>query len=74
MHISIRLSVNQARNLPSKGKNGGRKNTRVTADRSIYLVSLGIDAFCTISMGKDKFVTAVREKTTSPDWFEQCDM
>ena len=25
-------------------------------------------------MGKDKFVTAVREKTTSPDWFEQCDM
>ncbi|CAF0947963.1 unnamed protein product [Adineta ricciae] len=34
----------------------------------------GPDAFCTISMGKEKFVTAVREKTTSPDWNEQCDM
>jgi hypothetical protein len=35
---------------------------------------IGIDAFCTISMGKEKFVTAVREKTRSPDWQEQCDM
>ncbi|CAF3379851.1 unnamed protein product [Rotaria sp. Silwood1] len=34
----------------------------------------GVDAFCTISMGKEKFVTAVREKTRSPDWQEQCDM
>ncbi|CAF3318749.1 unnamed protein product [Rotaria socialis] len=34
----------------------------------------GVDAFCTISMGKEKFVTAVREKTRSPDWEEQCDM
>ncbi|CAF2763627.1 unnamed protein product [Rotaria sp. Silwood2] len=34
----------------------------------------GVDPFCTISMGKDKFVTAVREKTRSPDWQEQCDM
>ncbi|CAF1007989.1 unnamed protein product [Adineta ricciae] len=34
----------------------------------------GPDAFCTISMGKEKFVTAVREKTTLPDWNEQCDM
>jgi len=34
----------------------------------------GIDAFCTISMGKEKFVTAVREKTRSPEWQEQCDM
>ncbi|CAF0782940.1 unnamed protein product [Rotaria sordida] len=34
----------------------------------------GVDAFCTISMGKEKFATAVREKTRSPDWQEQCDM
>ena len=42
----------------------------------IYRVVLpvGIDAFCTISMGKEKFVTAVREKTRSPEWQEQCDM
>ncbi|CAF0860800.1 unnamed protein product [Didymodactylos carnosus] len=33
-----------------------------------------IDAFCTISMGKEKFVTATREKTRAPDWQEQCDM
>ncbi|CAF1291993.1 unnamed protein product, partial [Didymodactylos carnosus] len=33
-----------------------------------------IDAFCTISMGKDKFLTDVRQKTCSPDWQEQCDM
>ncbi|CAF3835612.1 unnamed protein product [Adineta steineri] len=36
--------------------------------------SNGIDAFCTISMGKEKFVTAVREKTRAPEWQEQCDM
>jgi hypothetical protein len=35
---------------------------------------IGIDAFCTISMGKEKFVTAVREKTRAPEWQEQCDM
>ncbi|CAF0980944.1 unnamed protein product [Rotaria sordida] len=34
----------------------------------------GVDAFCTISMGKEKFATAVREKTRSPEWQEQCDM
>jgi hypothetical protein len=34
----------------------------------------GVDPFCTISMGKEKFVTATREKTRSPDWQEQCDM
>ena len=39
-----------------------------------FLYDIGIDAFCTISMGKEKFVTAVREKTRSPDWQEQCDM
>ncbi|UJR10554.1 hypothetical protein I4U23_014754 [Adineta vaga] len=49
-------TVNQARNLPDKGKNGGP------------------DAFCTIGMGKEKFATAVREKCTTPDWHEQCDM
>ncbi|CAF1123458.1 unnamed protein product [Adineta ricciae] len=36
--------------------------------------SNGIDAFCTISMGKEKFVTAVREKTRTPEWQEQCEM
>jgi len=40
----------------------------------IFFLIIGIDAFCTISMGKEKFVTAVREKTRSPDWQEQCDM
>jgi len=25
-------------------------------------------------MGKEKFVTAVKEKTCSPEWQEQCDM
>ncbi len=35
---------------------------------------IGIDAFCTISLGKEKFVTAVVEKSTTPDWHEQCDM
>ena len=39
-----------------------------------FFFIIGIDAFCTISMGKEKFVTAVREKTRSPDWQEQCDM
>ncbi|CAF1271716.1 unnamed protein product [Adineta steineri] len=34
----------------------------------------GIDPFCIISMGKEKFATAVCEKTSSPDWHEQCDM
>ncbi|CAF1029388.1 unnamed protein product [Rotaria magnacalcarata] len=48
-------TVNQARNLLDKTKNG-------------------IDPFCVISMGKEKFVTAVREKTSSPDWHEQCEM
>jgi hypothetical protein len=40
----------------------------------VFFLSIGIDAFCTISMGKEKFVTAVCEKTTTPDWHEQCDM
>ncbi|CAF3635629.1 unnamed protein product [Rotaria socialis] len=48
-------TVNQARNLLDKTKNG-------------------IDPFCVISNGKEKFVTAVCEKTSSPDWHEQCDM
>ncbi|CAF0760898.1 unnamed protein product [Rotaria sordida] len=48
-------TVNQARNLLDKSKNG-------------------LDPFCTISMGKEKFQTAVCEKTCSPDWHEQCDM
>ena len=45
-----------------------------TCGRTVRFLSVGIDAFCTISMGKEKFVTAVREKTRSPDWQEQCDM
>ncbi len=40
----------------------------------ILVFKIGIDAFCTISLGKEKFVTAVVEKTTTPDWHEQCDM
>jgi len=39
-----------------------------------FLCIIGVDAFCKISMGKEKFVTAVREKTRSPEWQEQCDM
>ncbi len=44
-------------------------------NKFLFVCSLiGIDAFCTISMGKEKFVTAVREKTRAPEWQEQCDM
>ncbi|CAF2780549.1 unnamed protein product [Rotaria sp. Silwood2] len=39
-----------------------------------YCSCTGLDPFCTISMGKEKFVTVVCEKTCSPDWHEQCDM
>jgi len=36
--------------------------------------SEGINAFCTIAMGKEKFGTEVCEKTLAPEWHEQCDM
>jgi hypothetical protein len=68
--------VNRARNLPDKGKAGGRQQQK--KNEIFFFLNLifqiGIDAFCTISLGKEKFVTAVVEKTTSPEWHEQCDM
>ncbi len=47
---------------------------RILIQENFIYFEIGIDPFCTIAMGKEKFVTAVREKTTSPDWHEQCDM
>ncbi len=71
--MSIQL-VHQARNLPDKGKNGGKKKEKQFINRDMTFLYVGVDAFCTISMGKEKFVTAVREKTRTPEWQEQCDM
>ncbi|CAF3351986.1 unnamed protein product [Rotaria sp. Silwood1] len=45
-----------------------------TVHRARNLLDKRLNPFCTISMGKEKFVTVVREKTCSPDWQEQCDM
>lgn len=35
---------------------------------------LGIDAFCVISLGDEKYVTGVSQSTTSPEWMTQCDL
>eukprot|EP00058_Branchiostoma_floridae_P002148 XP_002587636.1 hypothetical protein BRAFLDRAFT_231723 [Branchiostoma floridae] len=32
------------------------------------------DAYVTITLGKEKFLTSVAEKTVTPGWNEECDL
>jgi len=41
----------------------------------MQIISGTNDAFVTISLGKERFQTSVKEKSTDPvDWSEQCEL
>ena len=62
-----------AKGLNLKGKNG--KNSEKKFQESNKIKSGTNDAFVTISLGKEKFQTSVKEKSTDPvDWSEQCEL
>ena len=32
------------------------------------------DVYVTIQLGKEKYLTSVKERTTLPEWHEECDL
>ena len=66
--------MKRAKGLNLKGKNG-KNLTKFTKINLILIESGTNDAFVTISLGKEKFQTSVKEKSTDPvDWSEQCEL
>ncbi|GIY06700.1 hypothetical protein CDAR_578052 [Caerostris darwini] len=53
-------------------------HVQVTVQRARNLQNKGRkgtnDAFVLIQMGKEKFQTTVQEKSTDPEWYEECDL
>ena len=67
------LLVKRAKGLNLKGKNGeGKMNWKM---ENYAWFSGTNDAFVTIALGKEKFQTTVKEKSTDPvEWSEQCEL
>ena len=65
--------MKRAKGLNLKGKSG--KNSTSKFKKYNETDTGTNDAFVTISLGKEKFQTSVKEKSTDPvDWSEQCEL
>ena len=74
----VQVLISRAKGLIQKGKNG-EIIVIFNQDKAEHETCSSVpgtnDAFVTIALGKEKFQTSVKEKTSDPtSWNEQCDL